>query len=302
MVRSLGLAAALAWSNVAMAQTAISVSDSTGWTAWVNGAGSMISDASGDQQTGQTTDDFVGDSTYAAFQQKAGTIGGANYILWRARFDSFSAADKFGGNGGNLGLGIDLDGNGSVDIIMMMTEGSGNVNNRSRTLTFGTPGAGANTGPSTTTWSFPTQTAIDLTVNTTYDLVATTDGYNFNGSQDSWLTFGISFTNLQTAIQTYAPSSFSSYTVDYNSKMSFIAFTSTQNNSLNQDLAGATKNALTNGTAENLSSFSDLGAFTPMIGADGRVPEPATYMQIGVFALAAGLMIWRRHHQKMAQG
>lgn len=255
-----------------------------------------MTDAQNDQQTGQHTDDYVGDATYYGMQQTAGTIGGADYVAWRFRFDDFSGADKFGGNGGNVGLGLDLDGNGSIDVMMVMSEGSGNVNNRTRTVYWGTPGTGANTGPSTTTWTIDTAqtTAVSLTLNTTYDLMATTDGYNFNGTQDSWLTFAVSFANMQAGIRAYAGSAFSNFVYDYTTKISYIAFTSTQLNALNQDLFGASKGALTNGSAENTSTWAQLGAITPQMDAFGRVPEPATYAQLGALLLAGGVIAYRR--------
>jgi hypothetical protein len=183
---------------------------------------------------------------------------------------------------------------------MVMSEGSGNVNNRSRTVYFGTPGAGANTGPSTTTWTIDTNqsTAVSLAVNSTYDLVATNDGYNFAGTQDSWLTFAVSFADLQAGIRAYAGAAFSNFVYDYTTKISFIAFTSTQLNALNQDLFGASKAALTNGTPENASTWADLGAMTPQMDAFGRVPEPATYAQLGALLLAGGIVAWRRRKRR----
>lgn len=270
------------------AQTAVTVQDTTGWNAWQTPAGSLIQDPQTDQQTGQTTDDFVGDATYAGFQQKAGTIGGTDSIMFRARFDTISAADKWG-NGGNFGIGMDLDGNGSIDLITMYTEGSGNVNGRSRTVTFGTPGAGANNSPSTTSWTFQTQTAINLTLNTTYDLVAATDYAGFNGTQDAWLTIGLSFADLQNAIRTYAVGSFSTYTLTYDSRISYIGFTSQQANALNQDLYGAGVGGTT-----STSSFTSLGAMTAPIDSFGKVPEPATYAQVGMFLFAGGLLAYRK--------
>ena len=269
------------------AQTAVSVTDTSGWNAWQSPAGSRINDIQADQQTGQTTDDFVGDATYAGFQQKAGTIGGTNSILFRARFDSFSAADKWG-NGGNFGIGMDLDGNGTVDLITMYNEGSGNVSGRSRTVTFGTPGPGANNSPSTTTWTFPTQTAINLTLNTTYDLVAATDFAGFNGSQDAWMTIALSFADLQNAIRTYAVG-FSTYTLDYTSRISFIGFTSQSSNALNQDLYGAGVGGTT-----SAATFAALGAMTAPIDAYGVIPEPATYAQVGIFLFMGGLLAYRK--------
>lgn len=282
------------------AQSAIGVGDATGWTPWYTGTGSVMTDVQNDQQTGQHTDDYVGDATHFGMMQKAGTIGGVNSVAWRFRFDDYAGADKFGGNGGNVGLGLDLDGNGSVDVMMVMSEGSGNVNNRARTVYFGTPGAGANTGPSTTTWTIDTNqsTAIALTVNSTYDLVASNDGYNFAGTQDSWLTFAVSFANLQAGIRAYAGPAFSNFVYDYTTKISFIAFTSTQLNALNQDLFGANKDALTNGTTANTSTWAELGAITPPVDAFGRVPEPATYAQLGALLLAGGIVAWRRRSRR----
>lgn len=303
LVRSAVCGAAAVLGVIALhAQSAISVSDTTGWNPWYTGSGTVMSDTQNDQQTGQHSDDYVGDSTYYGMMQKAGTIGGTNYVAWRFRFDDYSGADKFGGNGGNVGLGLDLDGNGSVDVMMVMSEGSGNVNNRSRTVYFGTPGTNANTGPSTTSWTIDTNqtTKISLTVNTTYDLSATNDGYNFAGTQDSWLTFAVSFSALQAGIRAYAGSAFSSFVYDYTTKISFIAFTSTQTNALNQDLFGANKNALTNGTTENTATWADLGAITPAIDAFGRVPEPATYAQLGALLLAGGWIAYRRRASRRA--
>lgn len=289
IARVTSMAIALCLSTTALqAQTAVTVQDTTGWTAWQTPAGSLIQDPQTDQQTGQTTDDFVGDATYAGFQQKAGTIGGTDSIMFRARFDTISAADKWG-NGGNFGIGMDLDGNGTIDLITMYTEGSGNVNNRSRTVTFGTPGAGANNSPSTTSWTFPTQTAINLTLNTTYDLVAATDFAGFNGTQDAWLTIGLSFADLQNAIRTYAVGSFSTYTLTYDSRISYIGFTSQQANALNQDLYGAGVGGTT-----STSSFTSLGAMTAPIDSFGKVPEPATYAQVGMFLFAGGLLAYRK--------
>jgi len=282
------------------AQTAISVTQDTGWHAWQTPSGSVIQDLQADQQTGQTTDDFVGDATHAGFQQQAGTIGGTDSIMFRARFDTIAAADKWG-NGGNFGIGMDLDGNGTIDLITMYAEGSGNVNGRSRSITFGTPGAGANNSPSTTSWTFPTQTAINLTLNTTYDLKAATDFAGFNGTQDAWMTIAVSFADLQNAIRNYAAGSFSTYTLTYSSQISFIGFSSQQANALNQDLYGAGVGGTTSS-----SSFASLGAMTAPLDSFGNpppIPEPATYVQMGVFLFATGLMAYRkRKAAKLARG
>lgn len=287
------------------AQSVISVADTTGWTSWVTKSGAIMQDPAADQQTGQGQDDFVGDATYAGFQQKAGTLNGVDTVMFRTRFNKFDGTNQWG-NGGNLGLGLDLDGNGTIELVMVMSENSGNAANRTRTITFATPGSGANDGPSTTTWSFPTQTAITLTAYTgsnpttaDYSLVQATDGSNFSGTPDAWLTFGISFANLQNAIRQWAKgptgqaagywnSGNTLYNLTYNSTIAYIGYTTQQTNALNQDLFGTT------GNTTATISFTQLGAVTPPMDAYGRVPEPATYAQLGAFLLAAGFIGWRR--------
>lgn len=267
------------------AQVAVSVTDSTGWNTWQKADLSYMSDATPDQQTGQGADDFASDATYAGFYQKAGTIGGVDSLLFRARMDKFDGTDQWG-NGGNLGIGMDVNGDGALDLIMMMSESSGNPNNRTRTLMWGDPGAGANTGPSTTSWTFPAQTAITLTTNTTYDVVQTDDGSMLNANADMFMSFAVSFANLQAAVRAYTP--FTTFDMTYDTRMSYIAFTSTQANSLNQDLfgvAGSTSSALT---------WAELGAITGPANAWGIVPEPATYAQVGMLILAGGLVACRR--------
>jgi hypothetical protein len=274
----------------ARAQTAVSVTDTTGWNAWQKADLSPMAEVATDQQTGQGADDFAADLSFSGFYQKAGTIGGADYLLFRARFDKFDGPDQWG-NGGNFGVGLDVNGDGALDLILMMSESSGNVANRTRTLQWGDPGTGANTGPSTTTWSFPTQTATTLVTNTTYDVTQTTDGSLLNGTPDMFLSFAVSFANLQSAVRAYTPST--TFTMTYNTRMSYIAFTSTQANALNQDLFGTTGN-----TSSSLT-WAELGAITGPANAYGIVPEPATYAQIGLFILT-GLAVYLRRRKRGA--
>lgn len=308
----LGVLLAILLPAVLSAQAVISVADTSGWTPWTTASNQIVmTDPTNDQQTGQNTDDFVGNATTFGFQQKAGTIGGTDYMLFRARFSQFTAVNKFGSNGGNLGLGIDADNNGSIDLITMLSSTGGAT--PTVTIRFGTPGAGANTGPSTTTWTFPTQTSISPTyyntttpnpTTATYYLQDATlvDGVNFaSGSSgsgnDAWLTFGVSFAQLQDAIRTYSKpfTGSSTFTFSYDTRMSFIAYTSTQDNALNQDLYG------TSGNTSSSSSWSTLGSITPPIGANGAVPEPATYVQVGVFLLTGALLLHRRRNRRLAQ-
>lgn len=271
---------------LASAQVAVNVTDDIStWTAWRKADFSLLSEITTDQQTGQGADDFAADATYAGFYQKAGTIGGADHILFRARFDKYDGPDEWG-NGGNFGIGMDVNGDGAVDLIMMMTEGSGNPKNRTHTLTWGDPGTGANTGPSTTTWTFPSQTAINLTVNSTYDVTQVNDGSALNGTADMFLSFAVSFANLQAAVRAYTP--YTAFTMTYDTRMSFIGFTSTQANSLNQDLFGTT------GNTSSALTWAELGSITGPVNAWGVVPEPATYAQMAAFVMVAGIVACRR--------
>ncbi len=307
LVVLLTLALGLCAVSTGHAQSPINVADHTGWNPWTTNGTTLLTDPLGDQQTGQGQDDFVGDSTYYGYAQKAGTLNGTDTFMFRARFNKFDGTNQWGGNGGNIGVGLDLDGNGSIDLVMVMVESSGNVNNRTRTVYFGSPGTGANTGPSTTTWTIDTSgTAIKQTLTAyngsnggtaSYSLVQTTDGSAFGGTPDSWLTFAVSFQTLQDAIRKYARDSngnigvnsiFANWTVNYTTRISFIGYTSTQLNALNQDLFG------TSGNNSSTLTWNQLGVSTPMQDAYGIVPEPATYAQLGALLLAGTFVAYRR--------
>lgn len=262
----------------------ISVTDTTGWNVWHTSGGTVMLDPASDAQTGQASDDFVSSATAPGFFQKAGTISSVDTILWRVRMNVYDNS----GFRGNLTLGMDLDGNGSIDLMMMMTD-----KNNAQSITFGTPGtysqnpALSNTSPSTTSWTFPKQTAVSLT-SSTYNYQQVNDANNFSGNPDAYVTFGISFANLQNGIRSYASGAFSSFTVSYTTPIAFIAFTSTQGNSINQDLFG------TSGNMGSTSSWAALGTVTPPQTAYGTVPEPSTYAQLAALLLAGGALAWRR--------
>lgn len=283
---ALGNAALLAFALSVPVAAQVSVQDTTGWNAWTNKlTGTYITDPQSDQQTGQGQDDFVGDATYAAFQQKAGTIGGTDYFLYRARMDNFDSKNGFSGM---LTLGIDLNNNGSIDLLMQMDDKS-----QTKGIWFATPGTGANDAPSTTSWG---NFAGKITATTTtYNYAQASDGSTFGGNADAWVTFAISFANLQSAIATYAPTYAASVgTITYQTQFSYIAFTTTQGNSINQDLLGVPKNYSTTTT------YASLGALTPPTNSWGVVPEPATYAQLSALLLAGGYVAYRRRAKRHA--
>lgn len=261
------------------AQPVVSVTDTTGWTAWTTPTGSVMTDALGDQQTGQGSDDFVGDATSAAFAQKAGTIGGVDHILFQARMNLYRTQ----GFASYITLGMDLDGNGSIDLMIGMDAKSTTFN-----IKFATPGTGLNTSPSTTTWgTFAGGVNLDAS---TFNYAQTTAS-NFGGNADGLVTFGISFANLQAGIRAYAPAAFANFTMTYDTTIAFVAWTTTQQNAVNQDMMGYTGK----GYLKDTTTYADLGAITPPISPYGGVPEPATYAQLGLLLLAgAGTAFWRR--------
>jgi hypothetical protein len=290
---------------------AISVTDTTGWNAWYNQQGTLITDPFSDQQTGQPADDFVGTTTTAAFQQKAGFLDSDptnQYIAFRARFGEYNPS----GNGGNFSLGIDLTGEGKVNLVMRLNyKGTTGANT---SIDFAKPGSGANNAPSTTSWgSFNTPGGLGTLNSNTYSYTAVTDGINIgpvknNGnplySANAWITFAISYANLESAIRSYAAyyvlngatytetaGYFSNYSVNDYSGMSFIAFTSTQSNATNQDLLGTT------GNTNSSTTFASLGAGSTFLRPGGSpVPEPAAFFQMaGLLGVGfAGFFFKRR--------
>jgi lysozyme family protein len=87
-------------------------------------------------------------------------------------------------------------------------------------------------------------------------------------------------------VRHYTP--LTTFTMNYTTTLSFISFSSTQDNALNQDLFGTSGNMTANLT------WGDLGAITAPLDAYGRVPEPATYAQIAALLAAGVFVVWRR--------
>jgi hypothetical protein len=299
-----GLAGLVVLAFTVSARATVTVTDSTGWNAWYNQQGSYVADPGGDQQTGQGTDDFIGNATTAAFQQKAGYLASdptTQYVLFRARMGKYETGSKgFGsGNGSNVSLGLDLTGNGGLNLIMDL-----NVKGNNVVLKFAAPGTGANDAPSTTSWG---NFAGDITLNSdTYNYDQVTDGITLNSSgtaaagtengskatsygSNAWVTFAISYANLEAAIRAYAANgSFAGFQVNDFTAISFVAFTSTQGNAINQDLLG------TEGNMNSATTFASLGAGTPLIRpGGGNIPEPAAALQLGA-VLAIGFFGGRR--------
>lgn len=272
------------------AQITLSNSSYTGWTGWtIGGTSTLMTDAAADQQTGQGQDDFVGDGTNIAFAQTAGTmtIGGVtrDYLAFRARMNTYDA----NGFSGILTLGLDLDGDGDLEILVSADDKS-----QTKGIRFATPGTDLNNSPSTTSWgSWSNPSGTTLFDANTYNYQQTTVS-NFGGTADALVSFAVTFSDLQAAIRALG-GTWTNFNVTYGTMISFIAFSTTQGNSINQDLVGAAKIS-----SKTTTTFSSLGAITPAINAYGVVPEPATYAQMGALLLAGGFVAWRRHAKRKA--
>lgn len=284
-LRICSVLAALGAAGISWGQGTISVTDTTGWNAWTKADGTIMQDAQADQQTGQGADDFVGDLTNAAFAQKAGLIGGTtDGVIFQTRMDVYQAS----GLAGYITMGMDLDGNGSIDLLMGIDAKSATKN-----IKFATPGTGANTSPSTTSWG-NFAGGVNLTAST-YNYAQASS--SIAGTADALVTFGISFADLQTGIRTYAGSAFANYTMTYTSSIAFVAWTTTQQKSINQDMVGYNGK----GYEKDTTTYTDLGAITPPINAYGIVPEAATFVQLGLLLLGGSALMLRQRQQRRKQ-
>lgn len=298
----------MAWANLAAQVTVTSTSSSyTGWQ--VSGAGMF--DAQGDQQTGVPSADFVGfaagttglNATPTADVYGAMLGADASNMYFRFRLLDQNGNKIYMGSVISVGINIQgLTAAGSPTIFVTASS-----TNSAATLFFQSPGTGANNSPSTTTLSnftgnpYSSTAPLALTSGTNFSYAAATTidgaGSNFYNPgtpaktyNNYFLTFAVSYADLQTAVRALTGNS--TVTIGASTVMSFLAVTAQTSNSLNQDIYGTSVQASNTLT----TTWTALGAFSDPLFANGsRIPEPATVVQAGMFALV-GLVgfIWRR--------
>jgi len=265
------------WSTVAIAATITSVTDpTTNWTS----VPVIGLDPSTDQQTGQADADLVGIVANPGFYT---AFDGTN-IYFRARL---SAVTNGGNFKGLLWIGIDANQDGALDLFV-------GVNNQGSTteLGFFAPGAGLNNSPSTTSIANGlaqyqiAETATNFNyqaVNSTLDPTGTTTDINNDGI-DAFLSIRVPFLGVSgSASLQGALAGLDSISVTQNTKFSYVLATSTQPNSLNQDIGG-----VNNKTFNPALTYIQLGAISPPITGTGVVaPEPGT---VGYFSISLGLL------------
>lgn len=231
-----------------------------------------------DQQTGQADGDIVGGTGanygYLVAFNNNGNVSSIDGTLgFRVRLD------EHGGNNNNitptnvLWVGIDANTDGDLDVFLGANFQGGGAG----TLEIRAPGDGLNISPNTTTISnsayrtYTLDTIEDATPanfsyrpvdfltdgGTTNDLTQTT-----SGDPDYYLSFMIPFADL---VQ-YLGSLQTPINITDTSPLRFVVATSTQVNSLNQDIGGVS------GGVNSTTTWENIGAFTPPYNP---VPEPS---------------------------
>lgn len=211
-------------------------------------SGSLLTDVLNDQQTGQGSDDFSVNGFFMNYE----TVNGVLTQFVRFQFNVFDSK----GFRGNVRLGVDANYDGDIDLFYGVTVTGGNNNSG---IFFQNPGTGLNISPSTTS------------LLSSYGRVAlTSDNYSYTVSDvisdDSMLSFAVSFNSINSALNNLG------ININEDSYLRYVAFTSTQDNSINQDLYGS--------TVVNTSIRFDEGVFTEYSNFSGNipiVPEPQVY-------------------------
>lgn len=280
--------------GAALAATYVPVgSASTLWTPMIGNF-----DYHADQQTGSSpvSSDIVGGTgdNYGfliAFNDNGSVSSIDGSLGFRVRLDK---PDQNGNNPASfenvLWVAIDANGSGSLDVFL-----AANFSGSTSEIQMWAPGNGLNISPSTTSianspiLTYPVDSIEDVTAaNYNYRPVDfTTDGGTTDdvttgtaGDTDYYLSFMVPFEDivqylgsLQTPIQ-----------ITDQSALRFVVATSTQDNSLNQDLGGLPKDF------DGTSTWENLGGFTPPYTP---VPEPSGSLLL-LGSLAGGWLIRRR--------
>jgi len=266
----------------------VSVTDLTSTFSVLEGMnGQPLTDLLSDQQTGQKSDDYVtnGASSYYGFLMKFGQIGGVDSLVFRLRLDEIRTKSGNPDFQGYAKIGIDANGDGAVDIYL----GVNDSGNSAGSIVYQNPsqtGGTYNTSPSTSSLGSEYGSVAASAGN--YSYTGVDDGSALNGTPDAMLTFATPFTTLQTNLSNLG------IAITQNSLLRFVAFTATNNNSVNQDVYG---------NPGDLSLSYSAAGFTNYYSADGKViPEPATWLQLaGLLAAPIAAFVVRRRRSRRPQ-
>lgn len=261
---------------------AASVSDpSSAWT-----SRGVNYDFLADQQTGDPASDIVGSDTnygfFTTFNDNGSGSQTDGMLGFRIRLDTHGGNTNSISFSRNAWVGVDADIDGDIDVFLGL-----NLQGNASTLGIFAPGAGTNTSPSSTSISSSPTTSYTLSASnysyrpvnylsdggTTNDVTTTT-----SGDTDYYVSFMVAFADVVSFLNS------KSITINDQSPLRYVVATSTQSNSLNQDLGGV------NGGVNSTSSWVQLGGFSPTVTSYGNlVPEPTAAM-LGALALGAGCL------------
>lgn len=246
-----------------------------------------------DQQTGQADADIVSSLQNPGFLTvfDPGTAGSNTdgTLALRFRLDAPGGTNNAPQFQRVLWVGIDADLNGSLDVFISVNRAGSN-----NTVGIYAPGSNPNTSPNTTSivsmafysetlgvsnYNYRAVTAADNIAPTGHLTDFTT---STSGDTDYYLSFAIPFQQIVNYLALSSPA----IALTDASGFRYVVGTSTQANSLNQDLGGVT------GGINSSLSWTALGGFSGTVNASGApVPEPGT---TAILLLAgAGLFLQR---------
>lgn len=237
-----------------------------------------------DLQTGQPDADIVGNANSPGFL--TGCDG--TYVYYRVRLGATDLSHGVPTYAGLFWIGIDGNGDGVLDLFIGI-----NNSGSSSQIQFMAPGTGLNDSPKTTSIR-KLQAGYSIaenssnynyqSVNSTLQPGITTTDLNADGRIDSFLTIRVPFTGVAgTATLQGAMAGLGNRNITASTPLSYVIATSTESNSLNQDIGG-----IDNKTANLAQTYIQLGAITRQLNLNGTpynppptVPEPATVVTIG---------------------
>ena len=228
-----------------------------------------------DQATGANEADIVGDGAHAAlytFFDDLGTPSLTDGTLgFRLRLGS---DDNPGGFKHVAVVGIDIDLNATADILIVVDNKGGTPEVAIRPV-IGDGSSPAQTAIDTSGGVVYTQTAANYAwqaVSVLSDPGGTNTDIDGDGKTDYFLSFSVNFADLVAQL---------GGAIDQTSTVAYLAGTSTNSNSVNQDWAGPNGGA----GSTTLWTTPGFGAFSNQM----TVPEPATAAMLALGLLGLGL-------------